>query len=184
MIKTQSRYLFLYASVILFFSLYLLSSQAISQIIEVTPSPFSEEDTFVDVKSFNIGSFEYIYNFVIEDHGTPVEASLFTFNDTGANLIDNLGLYLYQGFNATGTPVAGNDGNVFSTSIGFAVGLGAGNYSWLVLGTAAEENFNYKFSINSSDPFTIPQVPLPAAIWLLGGGILGIFTFFKRNQKS
>jgi len=59
---------------------------------------------------------------------------------------------------------AGNDANIYASTVGITVGLG-GAISGLVSG--------------SNTP-----VPLPAAIWLLGSGVVGLFGIGRRRAAS
>ncbi len=74
------------------------------------------------------------------------------------------------------------DGNLLTFTNGlwsFADILSAGEHTINISGKVVRKNGNLNLSVG-----TVPQVPVPAALWLFGSAVLGILGFKTRNKST
>jgi len=125
-------------------------------------------DLYYDVE----GDTSYGYDFILDIVGTGSISSV------GGGDSD-LGAVFGNGWRQTGGDIYGEIGNsVLGFSFDFTANAGV---SLLVSGSYTDSNFT-DAAISSSTLATVSAVPVPAAVWLFGSGLIGLFGVAKRRQ--
>jgi hypothetical protein len=104
-----------------------------------------------------------------------------TFSDagssyTGSMLFDwsiNVNIPVIQGWDVT---ASGN--SVSSTAVATSL------YGTIVTPTPAFPGFHPQFSGNLHKASGVPAVPVPAAVWLMGSGLVGLVGVARRRRRS
>ena len=126
-------------------------------------------DLYYDVE----GDISYTYDIFIDVLGTG------SISNVGGGDSD-LGNTVGSGWEQFGGDISGEIGNtVLGFSFDFMGDLGS---SLLVSGTYIDMNFS-ESPITSSTLVEVSAVPVPAAIWLFGSGLIGFIGMRKRYQK-
>jgi hypothetical protein len=104
----------------------------------------------------------------------------------------NASLFLYRGDNVLaanqlyGNGISaqddGSNNGYESAAISYSALLSAGEYRLVAMANPYFQMATSSFVINAS--FTPAPVPLPAAVWLLGSGLLGLMGCVKRRRPA
>lgn len=158
------------------------SSQAMTiWVVESGANPFSNSQ---GVLSLSAGTTALdLYYDVAGDTSYGYD---FTLDITGIGSISNvgggdsgLGNAFGSGWRQLGGDIYGETGNsVLGFSFNFTASEGAALY---ISGLYTDSNF-MDASISSSNIATVSAVPVPAAAWLFGSGLIGLFGITKRKS--
>ena len=102
----------------------------------------------------------YAFSLDFLSSGNPQTISIFDF---GGGLLDSVL-----------TPAGGFFGLISDTSIG----------SFLITNGEFSPNNRDRFFIDNFGAYSVSPVPIPAAVWLFGTGILGLIGFSKRRKAA
>lgn len=139
--------------------------------------------SFTSAASFNIADVDLSILFV-GDAGHSGIVTLLGGTLSGSSQSFNLGSGAgYTGYNSSTLPPGGSGGptdfGIFATSLDLSGAFGSGTFSGIQL----------DFSDASAVPSLVGTissatvVPVPAAVWLFGSGLIGLVGLAKRKQK-
>ncbi|RDH81017.1 MAG: hypothetical protein DIZ80_12905 [endosymbiont of Galathealinum brachiosum] len=125
-------------------------------------------DLYYDVE----GDTSYGYDFIMDITGSG------SISNVGGGDSD-LGDVFGNGWRQFGGDIYGEVGSsVLGFSFDFTAAEGA---SLLIAGTYTDGNFD-DTAINASTLAAVSPVPVPAAVWLFGSGLIGLCSFAKRRN--
>ena len=141
-----------------------------------------DDDGSVPAEAITNGTFNL--NASIDASGSLSSGSL-SIGGTVASLGFNGGTLLTGNLTAFGFLDSGGDPLefLFSVTGGDAAGL-YGSIGGIILsgGTGFTGDFNTDFTGNGSAAADVAPVPLPAAVWLFGSGLLGLIGIVRRKK--
>jgi len=152
-----------------------------------TASGFAEElddDGSVPAETITGGTFDLTAT--IDDSGALVSGTL-SIGGTVASLGFNSGTLLTGTLTAFGFPDAGGDPLefLFDVTGGDAAGLYGSVPGGIILSDAGfTGDFTNDFNNAGFGVADVAPVPLPAAVWLFGAGLLSLAGFGRRRQHS
>lgn len=136
--------------------------------------------TFVSLPASAFG--DYTVTSALNYTGTPGAGTFTTTGGTGVNvscvngsIVCSAGLNLGVPFALTATPASGNGGGLFEQPFNVA----GGTNTW----TSYQYNHFLKSAYTMSFTPTAP-VPVPAAAWLFGSGLLGLAGAARRRRSA
>lgn len=162
------------AGTLAFLAATALSSAASASIYTVT---FGGDGLYEQTVDTPTGAVSDTYNFSLSVLSDASGSATNHILNIGADVVQNIGNFnfsIYDWNNALlSSTGSGIDSNLFS--------LGAGNYHAVVSGTASGTDGG-KYSVSL---YTEPQpVPVPAAVWLLGSGLIGLVGVARRKEQA
>jgi len=142
-----------------------------------------DDDGSIPAEAITDGSFDLAANI---DASGVLNGGTFSIGGTVASLGFNSGTLLTGNLTAFGFPDLGGDPLefLFSVTGGDAAGL-YGSIGGIVLtgGTGFTGDFAFDFSGDGTAVADVAPVPLPAAVWLFGAGLLGLVGVGRNRDR-
>lgn len=160
-----------------------LSNTVLASTVTVA-TPVDQAEFTAQVVLNQAGLFSDRYNFTISAPISDAGASITNHNvKLGTKTVTNINNIQLQIFDATNTLLS-TSGNEVSA---YLPGIAAGSYHAIVTGSATGtgdktgKNYGaYQMSIYAEPS----AVPVPAAVWLLGSGLLGLVGIARRKEAA
>jgi hypothetical protein len=165
------------AGALAFLATTVLSSTASAAIYNITTPVDQLLNPYVNFAMTPVGTFSDIYNFTISSTSSGAASATnhqLTFGPS--KILDIAGLnmsIIYEG-----TTLLSNSGSGVSV---FSANVLPGSYRAIVTGTSTGTSGGaYMMSMIA----TPAAVPVPAAVWLLGSGLIGLVAVGRRKEQA
>ena len=162
------------AGALAFLAAATLSNAASASSYTVT---FDGDGLYANTVDNPVGAVNDTYNFSLSGLSDASGSATNHILSIGADVVQNISGFNFSIYNSSNALMSstgsGIDSNFFS--------LGAGSYYAVVSGIASGTEGG-KYSVSLS---TEPQpVPVPAAVWLLGSGLIGLVGVARRKEQA